>query len=531
MMVAVMVLAQCWTAAAADKTEGQAKGRENQPPVLTVNIPLQNFMENNIGNRGYHLVNLSKYFSDDGGVENLTYSVVFATDPAHICATVDGQFLNFTAPTLDWYGQEKFRVRATDSEGLYAESNNFTVRVTPGPSEHGILPLPTVRVNWDEERFFDLTPYVTDVDSKLENMVSRTNSSFVWAKGPTLFIKYPIDEPGGDVCVTVNDSIDESHANLKVVVMPGEHRAIVNFNISMNEDGIFQEILSYLGPLNPNVVWRIDSYHAGNPPAFNASFINNDTLRVEGQLHRYGTGKINATVSVPGGNNWQYCFNVTISCLGVSHRLVQITQVNATEHQNVRFRLIKGDPWDDLVFWTYSTIFNITPDGWVNFTPDQKEVGEWRIFYTVSIDKFDTARRDFNLTVLNVNDPPENATILKPKNWDRFTAGEKITLEANATDVDGDQLYYRWFFTDGILFATGQECSISKWTVGRIYIFVNVSDGEYSIDSPEITITVMPKPDTTVEGPNYRVIGAVLLMVCILAAAMGAALYLSDRKP
>ena len=538
-VAAVLALAPI-LAVAGEDAEGPGTGRENQPPVLVFNIPLQSFPENNICNKGYHLVNLSKYFSDDGGVENLTFTVVHATDPSHICATVDGNFLSFSTPTKDWYGQERFRVRATDAGGLWAESNDFTVRVTPVTEELHIHELPVLYVYDNEERYFDITPFLhSDYDAP-EVVVITTNSSFVRVNGRVLFILVPRHENNDDnltIQITAIGLMNQAQAELHLVVYTFVWAHPVRYvaffcKIEIPEDGFHFEYLRELGPLNPDVFWNITEVLPDTPPIFKATLtneINNETnLRITPGLHRYGAGKLSIVATVPKGLRFVVQFNISIVAGDVDHRLIRINDTIVSEHENVSFRLIKEDPWDDLVFWTNSTFFNITPEGWVNFTPDQKEVGFWHIFYSVSIDGFHTARREFNLTVLNLNEPPENATILKPKDQARFTVGKRIDFECNASDVDGDQLKYEWR-SSGVVFGMGKRFSTSNLKVGRYAFYVNVSDEQFSIKSPPVTILVMPKTEPGVVGPDYTFIFTIIIAVCIIAACLGVALYVSYR--
>jgi hypothetical protein len=520
MVAALMALVPCW--ALADGPEGDSAGRENQPPVLQASIPLQNIPDSNVSHYGHHLVNLSKYFSDDQDSGNLTFSVVYASDPTHIFATVDGEFLSFTA-MADWYGQERFRVRATDSGGLWAESNNFTVRVTHVICPPDFGPLPDVWVFEGEERFFDLLPYILDVDSKLNQTCVRTNSSFVRADGTTLYVNVLSDEPFIDVRITVNHTIDECSGNLRIWIIPNhEHLDGNPYAIVLTEDQFLCCSLGDFGPLNPDAVWTVDSVNAGDPPFFTAKVIDNDTLRLDAALHRYGTGwSISTTASVPGGQKYHYLFTVSIRAIGIEHRLTPVNDTTVSEHQNVSFRLIKEDPWDDLRFRTNTTLFNITPQGWVNFTPDQKEVGRWHIYYTVS--GYDTVAREFNLTVLNVNEPPENATIEWPLDKTKFLAGRPILCTANATDPDGDTLFYWWYDEWGIVLGMGKQFNLTRLNVGIHDLFVEVSDGEYSIRSAPVTVVIAAKQETdTDKGPSIVPYGVLTVIIGTLAAVLAA---------
>jgi len=526
LFLAALVLAPSG-AVLAGGTEGPGGGRENQPPVLVASIPLQAFPEDNLGNKGYRLVNLSKHFTDDGETGDLTFSVVYASNPSHICATVDGWFLSFSTPTPDWYGQERFRLRATDAEGLWTESNDFTVRVTPVSKPLRILLLPVLEVFKDWERYFDITPYLQSDYHRPEDIVITTNEPFVRVEGRVLFIRVPGETAVETIFVNVTANVldDEAHAGLKLVVLFDPwyvpYPPVTFFHdITIREDGLFVEYLQDIGPLNPDATWNVTGVQAGSPPIFEATLMNATMLKIAGALHRYGEGGLSAVASVPKGLKFHHHFNVTVLAEHVDHRLARINDTTVTEHRNVSFWLIIDDVWSDLVFWTDSPFFNITRDGWVNFTPDQREVGSWRINYTVSIGRSDPARRSFNLTVLNVNEPPENVIVLRPENGSRFREGQWIAFAASSYDIDGDIVSYRWYESDGREHAGGGEWQTAGLDAGTHSIFVRVSDGEYTADSPAVVVMIDREPKTTVEdGSGTAFIVAMMILVVVLATS------------
>ena len=538
MFVAALVLFQSLVAAAADNFEGQATGRENQPPVLVGNIPLQTFPQDNYGNKGYHLVNLSKYFSDDSDAGNLTYSVVFATDPAHICGTVDGQFLSFTTPTPDWYGQEKFRVRATDAGGLWTESNNFTVRVTPGPSDPH--PLPEIHVTKGKECIFNLTPYITDVDSKLEDIVVWTNSLFITVEGLLLHLIYTGELTSEDVKVTVNNTIDQYSTLLRVIIDPKAYWQIIRqtpWEMIVAEYSIYTENLSGYAIGNETLLgkltWNVTELQAGEPPILDSVTVEERVLRIVPAPHKDGLAKFTINAYQSDEKIWSCNVSVTVVLISLENYVPRLKEMTVSEHQNVSFNLLNEGLPEPVVFWTNTTLFRINNTGRVNFTPEQKDVGRWRIYYCVTAHGFgiDCASRVLTLTVLNVNDPPNNVTVVRPQDFSRFTIGDKISFEGNATDVDGDILQYRWM-SDGIVLANGKACSISKFHVGRHNIYLEVFDQEYTVISQPVTITVEPVPVfTSVNDSAYPMIVIVLVAACVLTFAVGARIFRPARKP
>ncbi|MGQ9582717.1 MAG: hypothetical protein ACUVV6_04290 [Thermoplasmatota archaeon] len=271
----------------------------NTGPVLKKNIGLQTFKEDTTANR---LLNLSMYFTDDLYPDQLSYSIILETDPSHILATVDGNFLSFTTPTPDWTGQERFAVRAYDPLGLSATSNAFTVRVTPVNDPPKIQEIPDIMVTEGIEHYFDLSPYITDVDSKLDSLSMTTNSTYVRVEGLGLYMTYPPGVAGELVEVNVTDELSYTTASFKVTVEEYNKAPEITvpaqppWNIIMVED---TEYVMYLMDKavdeetpSDKLVWNVTAVSAGNPPLFTASISDLSVLRIVPAPNAYGTGSI-----------------------------------------------------------------------------------------------------------------------------------------------------------------------------------------------------------------------------------------------
>jgi len=102
--------------------------QEDAMPRLTRAIP-QQVVNRASAARG--LVDLREFFADDHN--RLTFTVVNASEPEHVTASVDGTFLDVDA--RDWYGEAEFRVAAWDGNPAHpaVESNLFTVVVNDVP--------------------------------------------------------------------------------------------------------------------------------------------------------------------------------------------------------------------------------------------------------------------------------------------------------------------------------------------------------------------------------------------------------------
>jgi len=541
MLVAALVLVQCWAVTTAEEPAPPGRETENQPPVLTGEIPLQNLLEDNPGNEGYHLINLSVYFDDDGGVENLIYNVACQTNLSHIRAGVDGHFLSFTTPTKDWYGQEQFRVRATDGEGLWTESNDFTVRVNPVTEPLRFLALPEIDVEVGSEWFFDLDKYIVDPDYGLEGLCLTTNSSSVRIDGLRLYINYsytPEEVPFLDR-VLLNASNPAGHTEAVLTIKVWPHGNFLNpfehpWEIVMMQDTNHSEELSgaILGNETPfpKLTWKASPGTDGSSSLLDCSVQVKTTLTVTPARHRYGNGTLTLSATDTVGWTRKCTMKVRIIPVFSPDRIVIIRNLTVYEKQSVGFRLVVDDPNDDLAFWTNSTMFVVSRNGGVGFIPAQKDVGEWRIRFCVTYvpNQSLVAKWELRLTVLNVNDPPDLALLLEPRGGRKYVAGQGIRFECIASDIDRDPLNCTWY-SDGKAVAYGMTANYAGLAPGVHYIFVNVSDGEHSITSRAVKVTVEPK--TSVEETDYSIILGVMLVVFVLAGVMGVVLIFSNKKP
>jgi hypothetical protein len=135
---------------------------------------------------------------------------------------------------------------------------------------------------------FDCTPYITDVDSKIDQMMVMTNSSYVKVDGLGLYFNYSPGMTGELVKVTVNDTIDQSWTTLKVFVEEYVAPPVITkgspWEIVMTEDTEYSEDLTGYAvdqkTPSSDIVWNVTAVSAGNPPLFNAFIVNKHTLKI-----------------------------------------------------------------------------------------------------------------------------------------------------------------------------------------------------------------------------------------------------------
>jgi hypothetical protein len=107
----------------------------NQPPVLAV--PFQNYYIKE-DSTNYGLVNISGHFTDEGP---LTYTISYEEEASKVHGVINGTKMDVFTPTKDWFGTRRFRIRATDNESLWVDSNTFNITIMPVDDPPVLQPL------------------------------------------------------------------------------------------------------------------------------------------------------------------------------------------------------------------------------------------------------------------------------------------------------------------------------------------------------------------------------------------------------
>jgi len=124
---------------------------------------------------------------------------------------------------------------------------------------------------------------------------------------------------------------------------------------------------------------------------------------------------------------------------------------------------------------------------------------------------------DSDVHLLRVNSRPV-AKVLSPQDGAEYGETDEVILDASASsDVDGDQLYFRWRSSIDGLLGTNATVRAPPLSPGTHVMTVTVTDGVSGHEVvAEVTITVIPTPDTVDdEGgvPWWIVVVAVLLVL------------------
>lgn len=199
------------------------------PPKLTSDIPSGwAFLEDTDAD---NLINLGNYFEDVWTPDDkLLFEIIYESDDTHIDASVDGKFLNFTTPTINWSGYETFQVRCTDEGGLFRQSNDFKVTVIEVNDAPAWSPIDDIDIDEDSTRteIVELDDYIYDCDDIIANisynLISNNNPTnilieihdrMVWAEPLTE------DYVGNAIIkLNANDGFAGSNTSFYIIINP-----------------------------------------------------------------------------------------------------------------------------------------------------------------------------------------------------------------------------------------------------------------------------------------------------------------------
>jgi len=260
--------------------------------------------------------------------------------------------------------------------------------------------------------------------------------------------------------------------------------------------------------------------------ASNASWLNMDTAtgNLTGLPLNKDVGNYSVNVSVDDGNGGWAHSNFTLGVEDVNDRpLINTTDVlTAYEDQQyyIRYNASDIDLVHEVLTWTLNT--NATwlhPDASpvaLNGTPTNDDVGKYRVNITVSDGRGGKDSHNFNLTVINVNDPP---TIMSVPGL-TATAGQLYTYQGTAQDVDkGDVLVFS-IGTHPKNMTVNATTGLVQWTPavdqnGTRAVVLRVSDGLVfaeqafnitvripSADKPPVATLVSPTDNAVLDYTN-----------------------------
>ncbi|MFQ6059686.1 MAG: hypothetical protein ACE5KV_00110, partial [Thermoplasmata archaeon] len=202
---------------------------------------------------------LDDHFEDPDDVR-LTYDAIFQKVRLEI--GLNGMVSLY--PERDWFGQELVIFTATDDSGAVAQDATL-ITVIPVNDPPMIQELPFLTLRHNEEYDFDVSPYISDVDNSIEELViSCSDAGNATIEGRTIVFLFP-EKLTVDVTVTVSDGQSNSSGVMRVKVTDNRPPTIIGL-----PDILFEEDKSY--PL----AFDLDDYF-NDPDGGSLTYFSNQT--------------------------------------------------------------------------------------------------------------------------------------------------------------------------------------------------------------------------------------------------------------
>ncbi len=424
---------------------------ENQPPSPVGDLHNGTFTFPEDSEGGMGLIDLHEFFDDDGGQDNISFTILKNSLEVVASLNTSSHSLDFTS-RKDFFGKRDFQVRASDKDGSSTDSSVFTVTVTPTndapylvqfgdemePHPDEILELEALE---GEMTDFDFTAW--DVDGDIPQF------SF----GPS-FTYHDI---------FLIRTYEENASRGTILVEPGnEHAGTINF-----------------------------------------SLIIDDNNRTGGSSLE---SKYNISLEVINANDAPVMDDITTK-KGYQDQWLNFT-ISAGDIDFI------NDEDEKLVYKTNFSEADIDPGKWnmdedtgnFSFLPDNSLVGIYKINFSVEDNGGKSDWTHAVMEISNVNDPPvaEPIDVHIADSDPTTTIIENLTINVStgeAKDPDlihGDILTYYWDFDgDEVSDRTGLNAEWTYGEAGNYSVTLTVQDSGIPVmtNSSSILIEVLAPPD------------------------------------
>ncbi len=463
------------------------------PPYMKKLVPEIVMDEDGFPVSGINLLNLNDIFADDVD-KNLHYRIVYMEKPEKLWAEINGSAVSFY-PAKDWYGRAMFCVAAIDSENLETRSNYFNVTVREVNDPPVIDALGVVEVNKNVDFWLNLSSKIHDVDS--QNFTLSTDSPYIetFSENLSLLLRFP--EIGEyNVNITISDGIDSTTAPLTVKVFPYGFPlwkpippiyTQKNRNISASE-GI--DLLNYIIDVDtPSQNLKFSVLHQSNSN-ISVSILG---TRLQVNLTYNYVGRSSVTVAV-NDSTYENHANFDVIVNETNYAPIYLGGLNSTyivyEDTELIIELSRHffDVEDGINLTYGCTSSAITINGSLAiYTPKHSASNLSVQFFAIDSAGQSVFTPSINFTFIEVNDKPvylggiENATIYVNQTW-------SIELDRYFWDEEGNLTYAS---TDPRILIKNHKAEFISELPGTIVFKIMATDGEYTIYSQNITITVL----------------------------------------
>jgi hypothetical protein len=503
----------------------------NHAPAAASPVPEARFPEDTTGTLDLYTV-----FSDPDAGDRLGFS---AENFTNISTAVDNATGTATfTPPPDWSGSEKVVFTASDAKGARARAE-VSVTVTP-VNDAPVLLRPLPGIIMDEDTVNDtlnLSEYFDDVDfpygDRLAYSFEDNGSIGVGISPSGVAALRPFENWSGvqNITITATDWAGApAEGLLKVAVLNTPDAPVIG--------PAFGEIMMVEDTRYVDRIWVVDGdIPYGDVLTYSVDYVptgfsieldqTSGTMKIIPPKDYNGRNPITIIVTDRFGLNCSQTLMIHVrevndppaipgSFPGGDKRTI-------AENTSTDFSVVAADvdnPYTDLHFTWYFDGKKAATGANYTYFADFESSGSHNLTAVVD-DGLDNVFRTWNLTVTNVNRPPENVSIISPANGTNLPYGAKANFTAAASDPDGDALTFTWKDTNGKVLGAGRSFETKSLSKGKHVVTLEVSDGNATA-SKTVTISVVPPPEQRTPG---------FPAVSLLAAAAVSTLVFRARRP
>ena len=178
----------------------------NDPPQIK-NVPVQEAIED-----VQTTIDFAKWLSDE---DNNVSSLVMGSSSPFVTGS-NGTKLTFLFPD----GPTPRFVTVMVSDGMANSTYLVEFFVAPVNDAPVLQDLPVLIVTEGEDYVFDLTPYVSDIDTNISKLIVTTDSNNIKVEGLSLIINIPDSGPMMVIKVTLSDTLLSATKDLRLIIKP-----------------------------------------------------------------------------------------------------------------------------------------------------------------------------------------------------------------------------------------------------------------------------------------------------------------------
>ena len=285
--------------------------------------------------------------------------------------------------------------------------------------------------------------------------------------------------------ITITSARDPTKSDRFQVHTPIQIRPFKDIK-SVYEDGEYSSTYWNFG--YSDVTWNLDT---------NADWLEFDeaTVTISGNpiYSDIGIYRVYLNASDDLGNLESRFFDLEVINTGAEILTEDVLEVYQDQYYEVDYDCDEDDSGTMLWFLdTNATWLSIEETtGVLKGTPGNDDVGIWPVIISVFDGVSASSKREFQIEVINVNDPPEILT----EDWTEVNQGEPYSRDYVARDIDkGDSI--TWDFTtnakflkfepeNGILSGTPNNSHVGEW-----FVNLTVKDTHGETDVHNFTLTV-----------------------------------------